>query len=74
MPVAQSPANYINSSKGCASITESFLLCFLLVHKMSLSPLARHFATPLFVCRLDVQLNTWDITLDANLMLIFSER
>jgi hypothetical protein len=42
MPVAQSPAHYINSSKGCASITESFPLCFLLEHKMSLSPLARH--------------------------------
>jgi hypothetical protein len=42
MPVAQSPARYINSSKGCPSITESFPLCFLLVQKMSLSPLARH--------------------------------
>jgi hypothetical protein len=42
MPVAQSPAHYINSSKGCPSITESFPLCFLLVNKMSLSPLARH--------------------------------
>jgi hypothetical protein len=31
MPVAQSPAHYINSSKGCSSITESFPLCFLLV-------------------------------------------
>jgi hypothetical protein len=31
MPVAQSPAHYINSSKGCPSITESFPLCFLLV-------------------------------------------
>jgi hypothetical protein len=28
MPVAQSPANYINSSKGCPSITESFSLGF----------------------------------------------
>jgi hypothetical protein len=26
MPVAQSPAHYINSSKGCPSITESFPL------------------------------------------------
>jgi hypothetical protein len=42
MPVAQSPAHYINSSKGCPSVTESFPLCFLLVHKMLLSPLARH--------------------------------
>jgi hypothetical protein len=40
--VAQSPAHYINSSKGCSSITEFFPLCFLLVHKISLSPLARH--------------------------------
>jgi hypothetical protein len=31
MPVAQSPANSINSSKGCPSITESFPLCYLLV-------------------------------------------
>jgi hypothetical protein len=31
MPVAQSPAHYINSSKGCPSITESFPLCFLLI-------------------------------------------
>jgi hypothetical protein len=31
MPVAQSPAHYINSSKGCPSITESFPLCCLLV-------------------------------------------
>jgi hypothetical protein len=30
MPKAQSPAHYINSSKGCPSITESFPLCFLL--------------------------------------------
>jgi hypothetical protein len=30
MPAAQSPAHYINSSKGCPSITESFpLYCFL---------------------------------------------
>jgi hypothetical protein len=42
MPVAQSPAHNINSSKGCPSITESFPLCCLLVHTMSLSPLARH--------------------------------
>jgi hypothetical protein len=42
MPVAQSPAHYINSSKGCPSITESFPLCCLLLHKMSLSPLSRH--------------------------------
>jgi hypothetical protein len=42
MPVAQSPAHYINSGKGCPSITESFPLGFLLVHKMLLSPLARH--------------------------------
>jgi hypothetical protein len=28
MPVAQSPAHYINSSKGCPSITESFPLGF----------------------------------------------
>jgi hypothetical protein len=28
MPVAQSPAHYINSSKGCPSITESFPLFF----------------------------------------------
>jgi hypothetical protein len=31
MPVAQSPAHYINSSKGCPSITESFLLCYFFV-------------------------------------------
>jgi hypothetical protein len=31
MPVAQSPALYINSSKGCPSITESFPLCCFLV-------------------------------------------
>jgi hypothetical protein len=31
MPVAQSPAHYIYSSKGCLSITESFPLCYLLV-------------------------------------------
>jgi hypothetical protein len=31
--------HYINSSKGCPSITESFPL---LVHKMLLSPLAQH--------------------------------
>jgi hypothetical protein len=31
MPVAQSPAHYINSSKGCPSITESFPLVFFLV-------------------------------------------
>jgi hypothetical protein len=31
MPVAQSPAHYINSCKGCPSITESFPLRFLLV-------------------------------------------
>jgi hypothetical protein len=31
MPVAQSPAHYINSSKGCPSITESFPLAFFLV-------------------------------------------
>jgi hypothetical protein len=32
MPVAQSPAHYINSSKGCPSITESFrLVCFLVL-------------------------------------------
>jgi hypothetical protein len=42
MPVAQSPAHYINSSKGCPSITESFPLCCLLVHKMSLLQLLRH--------------------------------
>jgi hypothetical protein len=28
MQVAQSPAHYINSSKGCPSITESFRLGF----------------------------------------------
>jgi hypothetical protein len=42
MLVAQSPAHNINSSKGCPFITESFPLCCLLVHKMWLSPLARH--------------------------------
>jgi hypothetical protein len=31
MQVAQSPAHYINRSKGCSSITESFPLCFFLV-------------------------------------------
>jgi hypothetical protein len=32
MPVAQSPAHYINSSIGCPSITESFpLVCFLVL-------------------------------------------
>jgi hypothetical protein len=31
MPVAQSPAHYINSSKGCPYITESFPLCYLLL-------------------------------------------
>jgi hypothetical protein len=31
MPVAQSPAHYINSSKGFPSITESFPLVYLLV-------------------------------------------
>jgi hypothetical protein len=31
MPVAQSPAHYINSSKGCPSITESFSLVVILV-------------------------------------------
>jgi hypothetical protein len=31
MPVVQLLAHYINSSKGCPSITESFPLCFLLV-------------------------------------------
>jgi hypothetical protein len=31
MPVAQSPAHYINSSKGCPSITESFLIVVVLV-------------------------------------------
>jgi hypothetical protein len=31
MPVAQSPDHYINSSKGCPSITESFLLVGFLV-------------------------------------------
>jgi hypothetical protein len=31
MPVAQSPAHYINSRKGCPSITESFPLVYLLV-------------------------------------------
>jgi hypothetical protein len=31
MPVAQSPAHYINSSKGCPSITEYFQLCCFLV-------------------------------------------
>jgi hypothetical protein len=31
MSVAQSPAHYINISKGCPSNTESFPLCFLLV-------------------------------------------
>jgi hypothetical protein len=31
MPVAQSPAHFINSSRGCPSITESFPLCFILV-------------------------------------------
>jgi hypothetical protein len=31
MPEDQSPAHYINSSKGCHSITESVPLCFLLV-------------------------------------------
>jgi hypothetical protein len=42
MPVAQSLAHYINSSKGCPSITESFPLCCLLLHKLLLSPLSRH--------------------------------
>jgi hypothetical protein len=49
MPVAQSPAHYINSSKGFPYITESFPLCFLLEHKMSLSPLAS-VATTLLNC------------------------
>jgi hypothetical protein len=31
MPVAQSPAPYINSSKGCPSITDSFPLVWFLV-------------------------------------------
>jgi hypothetical protein len=31
MPVAHSPAHYINSSKGCPSITESFPLVFFFV-------------------------------------------
>jgi hypothetical protein len=31
MTVAQSPAHYINSSKGCPSITESFPLVVFLV-------------------------------------------
>jgi hypothetical protein len=31
MPVAHSPAHYINSSKGCSFITESFPLCCFLV-------------------------------------------
>jgi hypothetical protein len=31
MPVAQSPAHYINSSKGCSSISEYFLLVVFLV-------------------------------------------
>jgi hypothetical protein len=31
MPIAQSPAHYINSSKCCPSITESFPLGFFLV-------------------------------------------
>jgi hypothetical protein len=31
MPVAQSPAQYINSSKGCPFITESFPLVVFLV-------------------------------------------
>jgi hypothetical protein len=31
MPVAQSPAHYINSSKGCPFITESFPLVVFLV-------------------------------------------
>jgi hypothetical protein len=31
MPVAQSPAHYINSCKGCPSITESFPLVVVLV-------------------------------------------
>jgi hypothetical protein len=31
MPVAQSPDHYINSSKGCPSITESFPLVVFLV-------------------------------------------
>jgi hypothetical protein len=31
MPVAQSPAHYINISKGCPSITESFPLVGFLV-------------------------------------------
>jgi hypothetical protein len=30
MPIAQSPAHYINSSKGCPSITESFPLVVFL--------------------------------------------
>jgi hypothetical protein len=42
MPVAQSPAHFINSSNCCPSMTESFPLCCLLVHKMSLLPLARY--------------------------------
>jgi hypothetical protein len=47
MPVAQSPAHYINSSKGCPSITESFPLCCLLEHKMLLSPPSRTAITPI---------------------------
>jgi hypothetical protein len=31
MPVSQSPAHYINSSKGCPSLTESFPLVVFLV-------------------------------------------
>jgi hypothetical protein len=56
MPVAQSPAHYIISSKGCPSITESFLLCYLLVHKRSLSPLVRHcqWCNPIKLCFLGV--------------------
>jgi hypothetical protein len=42
MPVAQSQDHYINSSKGCPSIRESFPLCCFLLHKMSLLPLWRH--------------------------------
>jgi hypothetical protein len=42
MPVAQSPAHYMNNNKGCPSITESFPHCFLLLHEILLLPLARH--------------------------------
>jgi hypothetical protein len=35
MPVAQSPAHYINSTKGCPSITESFPLVVFCLRPVS---------------------------------------